>query len=357
MQRDHSKNRGKIAAAQAFFEAGNIRHAMALAAEVLGQDTWNTDALDLMCQAHFKNYQSEVNSQIGRSWIGYVLRNGNGRSAELKAMIELAQSWIGHSPEDVKPYRWLMKAYRGQYKRRKAKAVMTAFKTANPHSAFLIDLLQADFVHHYGVSATSNEWWASVYERRGEVAKAKTLRCEALMEQGYIKAAQKEIEQDVEDGVASENAIVQLATIYLRQLKLIKCREVARQIATQFPGNPISRELQILCWMTLFPPFLCGNIVMRLWEIPQELVRHQASWLRFPFRVICNCFAMGLLIAVVFAFVAAAHWFGLGRQATGLCISGLGVSTLLFAIYFQTPGLFSTLSVMARTRPVKIQDY
>lgn len=239
-------NTGQIAAARAFLEAGNFKLALAHAEKALQDDVDDTGAMDVYCDAQLK------------------LKN-------FPAVETAAIDWIAKHPQDGRPYVSLLVCYAARKDKTLAKSLLGHFRSANPHDAEGIKLLDAAYALKFGDQTEGLSGLADIARDGGDAIQEQFWAARSFMSDGDFAAAYAAATDALRLGADDADAHYSVAFTSYRTLRLIKALRHANVALARNPAFAEARELRIWIMAAFFPPFFLALALFKAVMAPGGL--------------------------------------------------------------------------------------
>jgi hypothetical protein len=166
----------------------------------------------------------------------------------------------------------------------------------------------------------------------------------AAVKRSNLSEAIQEAEFARRSGDSSAETAALLSMLCFRTLRLGKCRSYARLALQANHDQPIPRELLVLSWLVLFPPFLLAHLCLMVITYVQKSTK----------------FAILLALALFFAgapIILAVFWVTSGLMMP-LGLDGWPTYALFIAFCLYSPYIGSVAKLLTRRRKeLKLSGY
>jgi tetratricopeptide (TPR) repeat protein len=230
---------GDVAAARAFLEAGNTKLALDHVEKVLTERPDAREALEVYCDILLK-------------------------LDDLVKLEKVAVDWIGKRPTDPMPYLSLLVCYARRDDKKMASALLEHFKSAFPHNAEDVKLMEALYQTRFGDKQSGYTQLAKSAGERGDKRNEFTYSAYVALAKANLSEAIKEAEYARRTGETTPENAALLAMLNFRIFRFEKCTMYARMALKDRPNMPIPLELTVLSWLVLFPPFFLAHAGLAL---------------------------------------------------------------------------------------------
>jgi tetratricopeptide (TPR) repeat protein len=309
---------GDIAAARAYLKAGNSNRALELVEQVLKLDPYSNQALEAHCNILFT-----INA--------------------FDKLQSVAASWLSREPGNIVPSFHLLLCHIHRKDKRAARVTIDNFRIATPNPEE-VDLVESIYEAKFGNTTEGFSTLAKSFGEAGDKGVEHQFKSYAALANADIRGAIQQAELGRQAGDCSASTLARLSMLYFRALRFGKSRECARLALKIDPTLPIPRELLILSWVVLFPPFLIGHLALTL----TTNTRHWTSM--FGNRAFF--YALGVPV-VVLVLVLLDKSLG----AIGVPVSKLALLSIAFILYSPFIGSVTKLVYGWRKSTVKLNDY
>lgn len=249
---------GTVAAAKAFFDAGNRARARTEIEKVLAAQPEDPAALDLLCD---------------------ILRD----AGDWESLETTAKAWLAKDARATPAYFNLLMFNHHKRRRREAKRLKALYEGAlsNPADvAMLNQFYDLFFVDTVGALKRMSELAAASGDQPASfsyASKAASLRSD-------INKAFHNAELALQAGDDSAANLEKLSVLSLRLMRFSRCREYARLTLQKEPTRALPRELIVLSWLAYLPPFMLASVAsyavswMDRFDLAVTLWAYQVFW-------------------------------------------------------------------------------
>jgi hypothetical protein len=271
---------GQIAAAKAYLKAGNTSAAISQVQEILKSDPSHSGALAVMSEALLKD----------------------DRYTEL---VNLSLRWLELDPKDPNPYAQLMHCYMRLNEKAKCLSTLKDFESTFPHLKDEIEMMSGHVEARFGSAKAGFGKLIKANKQRGNSDNATFFEgMSALADESNFKAYRK-FEEIYDNGERNPVVLQMLARLSFFTFRFENTRKFARLTLRQNSQSTVAKELMILSWAVLFPPFFVAHVFLMVlsWLASKSkshllpvivLTLTFTIWMIFPLAVLASMASIGV---------------------------------------------------------------
>lgn len=292
---------GNIAAAKAFLDAGNPLRAKTELETVLREEPHLDIALDVYC---------------------LTLRELN----DWEKVEEISRARLGRDPNCVAAYANLLLRFQQARRRRDAARLRDDYRAAikDPEE---LQMLEQVYAICFGDKPAA---WQELSKRAAEIGdyqRSFRFSSNAAMLRSDVGTALQDSEFARRTGDASAATLERISFLSFKLMNYGKCRDFARQALRADPTLSLPRELIVLSWLSLFPPFLVACVAMRIFLLFDKFG---------TMFYLAMCYtvgpALGMVSLLILSFLAqlvgVSAWLTVGLAVTYGLYLAFGIGTL-----------------------------
>jgi tetratricopeptide (TPR) repeat protein len=254
-----------------------------------------------------------------------------------------ATDWLARRPNEFVPSAMLLSFYGRRGDKKKARGLIEGFRAgnSNPHTT---EKLEAAYKTWFGKAEEGYSWFAEEAARRNDKVREFKMNSLAASSKSKLREAILEAEFARKLGDDGADSCARLSMLCFRAFRFQKCREYAQLALKADPTLVVPKELLLLSWLVLFPPFLLAHASIEL-----------ASRVS-PMKMML--IALALLASGGWGIVAVVLLGVLNLISTvGIPPSVSVVLFIAFGLYMPFIGKVSKLLGLGRKAKVKLRDY